>query len=131
MPATIAPEAYAEKKDDILTRCLRITEDIYSNIKTPEALEDLFDRRMETIDELRMLDESAGEAKDVCPKETIDRLDAKLKLILSLDERIESAMRDAMRDLRGSMKRNTMGQKFIKYANAAISEKGRLLDEKK
>jgi hypothetical protein len=131
MAATITPEAYAEKKDAILTSCLRVTEDIYSSVGTPEALEGLFDRRMEMIDELRRLDESAGEARNACPRETTDELDTKLKLILSLDERIESAMRDAMRDLRGSMKFNTMGQKFIQYANTAISEKGRLLDEKK
>jgi hypothetical protein len=131
MSATIAPESYAKKKNDILTRCLRVTEDIYSSIGTPEALADLFDRRMEIIGELRELDESAGEAKNACPRETTDELDAKLKLILSLDERIEGVMRDAQRDLLGSMKSNTMGQKFIKYANAASPGKGRLLDEKK
>jgi ferredoxin len=130
MPAQYTPQSYIEKKDDILTRCLKLTEDVYSGVKDSEKLAGLLDRRMETIRELQELEKAAREAREACPKEALDRLDSKLRLILSLDEKTESAMTNARRELLGAMKSNTMEQKFMGYAAAASPERGRLLNEK-
>jgi hypothetical protein len=130
MPAQYTPEGYIEKKDDILTRCLRLTEDIYSGVKTPEALADLLTRRMETIEELKELEQGAEDVKNVCPAEALDGLDSKLRLILSLDEKIENAMNDEKAEILGSMKSNIAERKLTEYATVGKPDKGRLLDEK-
>jgi hypothetical protein len=130
MPAQYTPQGYIEKKDDILTRCLRLTEDVYNGLGDPEGLADLLDRRMETIRELQELEKLAGEAKAACPREDLDRLESKLRLILSLDEKTEGAMTDARRELLDAMKSNTREQKFMLYAETAKPDRGRLLDEK-
>jgi hypothetical protein len=130
MSTQYTPQGYIEKKDDILTRCLRLTEDIHSGVGNPEGLAELLERRMETIREFREFEDAAGAARDACPQEDLDRLDSKLRLILSLDERIRDAMADARRDLRNAMKSNAMGRKFMGYAMTANAESGRFLDEK-
>jgi hypothetical protein len=125
-------KTYLERKEDILTRCLRLTEDIYSGIASaPESLPELFDRRMAVLRELGRLDEDAAEAKAACPAEALERSDAKLRLIQSLDEKIETTLRDAQHKLHDSMKSNMMEQKFTGYAAPADAGRGRLLDEKK
>ncbi|MDR1573984.1 MAG: hypothetical protein LBS24_06705 [Clostridiales Family XIII bacterium] len=130
MPGQYTPQGYIEQKDDILTRCLRLTEDIYNGVRTPEGLADLLDRRMETIRELQTLEGAAREARDACPQEALDRLDSKLRLILNLDEKTEGAMTDARRELLDAMKSNTREQRFMVYAETAKPDRGRLLDEK-
>ena len=124
-------EAYIEKRDALLTRCLRLTEDIYSGVKDPESLPDLLDRRMEMLRDLGRLDAEAGGTRDVCPQDALDRSDAKLRLIQSLDAKIETALRGARSELRDAMKRNAAERKFTGYAAPANAEKGRILDEKK
>jgi hypothetical protein len=132
MSAQCTPESYIKRKDDILTRCLRLTEDIYSGAGTPEKLAALLDKRMEAIMELEKFEAEAGGVRDSCPREALSGLDSKLRLILSLDKKIEDAMKKTRGDLRGSMKFNTMEQKFIQYAKSKNSlATGRLLDEKK
>ncbi|MDR2132034.1 MAG: hypothetical protein LBP30_01670 [Clostridiales Family XIII bacterium] len=124
-------ETYIEKKDALLTKCLRLTEDIYSGVGgDPEALPGLLDLRMETIKELETLDADAGAAKDACPEEAANAFDSKLRLILSLDERIEGAVRGAQRELLGSIRSNMMERKFTGYSAAMDSDKGRYLNEK-
>jgi hypothetical protein len=129
MPERRATEDYAKKKDDILTRCLRLTEDIYSGAEAPEKLAALLDRRMETIRELEKLEAEAGEARDACPPEARAGHDSKLRLILSLDKKIEDAMKKTGGELLGSMKSNTMERKFMQYEAAEKPGTGRLLDE--
>ena len=124
-------ETYIAEKDALLTRCLRLTEDIYSSLADPESLPVLLDRRMELLRELGRLDEEAKEAKAACPKAALDGLDSKLRLIGSLDAKIETALRDAQKELRGAMKRNAAERKFTGYAAPANIDKGRRLDKKK
>jgi hypothetical protein len=130
MRTQYTPESYTEKKGDILTRMLRLTEDIYSGVKSPETLEPLLDKRMGTIEELQKLEQDAEEAKKACSEKALADLDSKLRLILSLDSKIESDMTDVKAEIKGSMKSNTMGRKFVKYAITEEPGKGRLLDEK-
>ncbi|MDR1247493.1 MAG: hypothetical protein LBK57_10830 [Clostridiales Family XIII bacterium] len=130
MRARYTPESYIKEKNDVLTRILRLTEDIYSGVKAPETLESLLDRRMETIDELQRLEHDAADAKKACPEKALAELDSKLRLILNLDAKIENDMTDAKAGLFDSMKSNAMEQKFIKYEIVGEPEKGRLLDEK-
>ncbi|MDR2088176.1 MAG: hypothetical protein LBP73_02355 [Clostridiales Family XIII bacterium] len=123
-------EAYIEKKDALLTKCLRLTEDIYSGLAgDPEALPALLDRRMEAIAEIQTLDAGAGAAKDACPEEATDRFDSTLRLILNHDKRIESALRGTQRELLGSIRANVMERKFTGYT-ATNSDRGKRLDEK-
>jgi hypothetical protein len=130
MPARCTPEGYIEKKDDILTRCLRLTEDIYSSVNAPEKLDALFAGRMETIEELKALEQGAEDVKSACSKEALDELDSKLLLILSLDAKIEGAMNDEKTEILGSIKLNTAERKFAEYAIVGKPDKGRLFDEK-
>jgi hypothetical protein len=130
MPAQYTSQGYIEKKDDILTRCLRLTEDIYSGVKAPETLADLLDKRLETITELKALEDEAKDAKKACSEEALGGLDSKLRLILSLDAKIEAAMNDEKAEILGSMKSNTAGRKLTEYAVMGRPDKGRLFDEK-
>ncbi|MDR2295469.1 MAG: hypothetical protein LBD95_01605 [Clostridiales Family XIII bacterium] len=123
--------AYIERKDALLTDCLRLTEDIYSALDRPESLPALLDRRMELLRALFRLDEEAGEAKAACPEDENKRLTAKLRLIQSLDARIETALGAARSELLNTMKRNATERKFTGYAPVTDSGKGRRLDEKK
>jgi hypothetical protein len=131
MPADRTANDYIEKKDDILTRCLRLTEDIYSAVGESDTLAALLDERMKTIEELVRLEEGSAELRQACPAEALAGLDSKLRLILSLDERIESAIADVKLKLLDSLKSNTMERKFMKYAVAEETESGRLFDKKK
>jgi hypothetical protein len=130
MPAQYTPEGYIEKKNDILTRCLRQTEDIYSSVGEPEALADLLAGRMETIAELEVLENEAKDAKKACSEKALAGLDSDLRLILSLDAKIEAAMNEAKSEILDSMKSNTAERKFMRYANVDKPDNGRLLDEK-
>jgi hypothetical protein len=124
-------QSYIGTRNELLAQCLRLTEDIYSGVNgDAETLLGLIDRRMETIEALRKLDDDAGETKNACPAETLAQSDAKLRLIQSLDEKIEREMRDAQRKLLDAMQSNVLERKFAGYVVSAEAEKGRRLDEK-
>ncbi|MDR2355216.1 MAG: hypothetical protein LBE16_03375 [Clostridiales Family XIII bacterium] len=121
-------ETYIAKRDALLTSCLRLTEDIYSALDRPESLPALLDRRMEMLRELRRLDDAEGAR--AADRGEAEPSDSKLRLIQSLDAKIETALREARGELLNAMKRNATERKFTGYAPVTDAGKGRRLDKK-
>ena len=124
-------EKYISQKNDILDKCLRLTEDIYSSLNDWEKPAKLLQERMAAINELVTLESSAGDSiLKTCPKSEAQHLDDKLKLILNLDKLIGEAIQKAQNDVLASMKYNIQEQKLMLFEMPVISESGRYFDEK-
>ncbi|GHU49741.1 hypothetical protein FACS1894127_3670 [Clostridia bacterium] len=131
MEIKITPEVYVERKNDILNRCLRLTEEIYSNLEKWEALNILFEKRMNIIEELGDLESSAGDRiSKSCTRNETAQLDDKLRLILNLDKQIGQTISETQAELLASMKSNTHEQKFMIYETNQTPASGVFLDEK-
>jgi CRP-like cAMP-binding protein len=132
METVITPEEYVERKNDILNRCLRLTEEIYSNLEKWETLDLLFEKRMDIIGELGDLEVSAGDRiTKTCIEHAAAQLDDKLRLILNLDKQIGQAISETQAELLASMKSNTQEQKFMIYEANQSPSSGVYLDAKK
>jgi hypothetical protein len=130
--ATLGPQQYVAQKRDILTRCLRLTEDIHNALGgDPDALEGLIDRRMGVISEFQALEGSVDDAlRASCPKGELDSLDGMLRVILSFDEKTEATLRKMQIETLESMKSNTQKQRFTQYETVTRPMSGRLMDKK-
>jgi hypothetical protein len=129
--ADVTQEYYLSQKNILLERCLRLTEDIYSNVGKWESLEGLLDRRMAAIADLQSLEESAGDGlRQSCPKAALARLDDKLRLVLEMNSKAEKALNDSRDSLLESMKSNANEQRFTRFEDPAPLGKGRFLDVK-
>jgi hypothetical protein len=127
----VTQEDYLAQKNILLERCLRLTEDIYSNAGKWESLEGLLDKRMAAIADFQSLEESVDDGfRQSCPKADMARLDSKLALVLEMNAKAEKALRDARDSLLDSMRSNTKEQQFTRFDDSAPLEKGRFLDIK-
>jgi hypothetical protein len=126
----LTKESYLAQKEDILNRCLSLTQDFYNSIERPEELAGLLGRRMGVIEELAGLEQALGKSKDLAiSKCEHDRLNNKLSLVLDLDSKASDALIEARDKLKASMKYNTAGRKLLEYRPTG-SEMGRLMDHK-
>ncbi|MDR1135413.1 MAG: hypothetical protein LBL49_04440 [Clostridiales Family XIII bacterium] len=130
MDGGISQKRYLDEKEDILDRCLAITQDIYNNINNAERLDELLSKRMDMINELTALENSTPDAsKSTLPKPDADRLGNKLNLVLDLDRKAEAALTEARCKLIESMKSNTNGRKLLQYDGIGAGT-GKFLDQK-
>ena len=131
MSQELTSESYVSQKKDILDRCLRLTEEIYSCLEKQEDPDKPIQERMTVIHELESLESSANDdIKNTCPRDEAVRMDEKLKLILSLDKQIEQSIKKTQKDILESMKQNIQEQKFTLYDTPDSPENGYYFDKK-
>ena len=131
MSQELTSESYITYKKDILDRCLRLTEEIYSCLEKQEDPDRPIQERMSIINELESLESSAGDdIRKTCPVDEAIRFDEKLKVILSLDKQIEQSIKKTQKDILESMKQNIHEQKFMLYDTPDSPESGYYFDKK-
>jgi hypothetical protein len=131
MPVSLTPEEYTSRKRDILTRCLRFTEDIYNSLNAVDTLNELLTKREDLISGLKELEDSASdELREACPKSELNSLDSLLQIILDLNEKTSGGMLKLQSETLESLKSNTQKRKSAQYETASRPSSGRLMDKK-
>jgi len=129
---TAASGAYAAHKIDSLKECVRLTEDLLSNISDEVKVLELLDTRGEILQALDAFEKDHKQSNtNICTPAESAKVDQLVALLLNLDKQADAQIKQNIQEAVASLKANVNEHKFIGYKGEGQSPQGNFLDTKR
>lgn len=122
---------YYHQKKEMLMQCLNCSEELIRALGDWDKVPDIMSKKEKILLELNELESSTDlSVKSLVQEEHRQEFNDSINLIMNIDKKISSLIKEAQEELKESLRLTILGQKVVKYINQPIATIGKTLDYK-